>query len=78
MWFVARLSNAHSSVPALVLFSHRFQRRFRSALETVRAWHQCAREREALRRYLRYELRGAPNDLGKDVRMESAKRFWEI
>jgi uncharacterized protein YjiS (DUF1127 family) len=78
MWFVARLSNAHSSVPALALFSHRFQRRFRSALETVRAWHHRAREREALRQYLRYELKNAPNDLGQGAWVESAKRFWEL
>ena len=77
MWFVAQLSNARSSVPALALASHRLQRRFRSAIETVRAWQGRAREREALRRYLHYELKNAPSDLSKDVLIESAKRFWE-
>jgi len=78
MWFVAHLSNARSGVPALALASHRLRRRFRSAIETVRTWRYRAREREALRGYLRYELRGAPNDLGKDAPAESAKQFWEL
>jgi hypothetical protein len=77
MWFVAHLFDTRSSAPALVLASHRLRRRFRSAIATLRVWRCRAREREALRRYLHYELKNAPDDLGKDARIESAKRFWE-
>jgi len=78
MWFVARLIDAHSNVSEFALASYRFRRRLRSVIDTVQTWRQRAHERESLRRYLRYELKGAAHDLGKDAWGESSKRFWEV
>ena len=77
MWFVANLFEAHSRVPALTLAAYRCRRRFHAAIAVLRAWRQRAREREALRRYLQYELNSAPNDFGADARIEAHKPFWE-
>jgi uncharacterized protein YjiS (DUF1127 family) len=77
MWFVANLFEARWRVSALALASYRFQRRFLAAIETLQAWRRRAREREALRRYLHYELQNTPNDFGVDARIEVHKPFWE-
>jgi hypothetical protein len=60
MWFIAHLFEAPSRVPMLVLAQHRLRGRYHVVTASIRAWRQRARDREALRRYMRYELHNAP------------------
>jgi hypothetical protein len=78
MWLVANLFVARALVAAPTSEAHWLWNRLRLMGETIARWHRRAREREELHRYLRYELKNAPNDLSKDAWLESAKRFWEL
>ena len=48
----------------------------RNLLESLRDWRRLSREREALRRYMLFELKAARHDLDKKASVEANKPFW--
>ena len=78
MWLAAHLfvarTDASTSASVRQWLRHQCQR----VAETIALWRSRSREREALRRYLHYEMKNAPSDLSRDALIESAKWFWEV
>jgi hypothetical protein len=77
MWLVAHLFVARTGVAASTSVSQWLRNRFWMMVEMIAVWRRRSREREELHRYLRYELKSAPNDLSRDAWIEGLKRFWE-